>query len=169
MQVILLQRIEKLGQMGQLVEVKPGYARNYLLPQKKALRATNDNIAYFENQKAVLEAHNLERKKDAEHAAKKMQGVSVIIIRQASETGLLYGSVRNKDIAEALKVSGYEVDRSQVLITTPVKHIGVHTVQLALHPEVRVDIAVNVALSEEEASVQAAKEADASSESHQDA
>ena len=155
MQVILLQRIEKLGQMGQMVDVKSGYARNFLLPQKKALRATNDNIAFFEKQKSILEATNLEKKKEAEHAASQMNDVSVVLIRQASETGVLYGSVRNKDISDALEAASYKINRAQVKITEPVKMLGIHTVAIELHPEVSIDVSVNVALSEEEALVQA--------------
>ncbi len=169
MQVILLQRIEKLGQMGQMVDVKSGYARNFLLPQKKALRATNDNIAFFEKQKIILEATNLEKKKEAEHAASKMNDVSVILIRQASETGVLYGSVRNKDISDALTVAGYKINRAQVKITDPVKMLGIHTVQIELHPEVSVDVYVNVALSQEEALVQAGKAPQAEEETNQEA
>lgn len=169
MQVILLQRIEKLGQMGQMVDVKSGYARNFLLPQKKALRATNDNIAFFEKQKIVLEATNLEKKKEAEHAASQMNDVSVILIRQASETGVLYGSVRNKDISDALEADGYKINRAQVKITEPVKMLGIHTVSIELHPEVSVDVSVNVALSEEEALVQAGKAPVAEEETDQEA
>ncbi|HCU06395.1 MAG TPA: 50S ribosomal protein L9 [Holosporales bacterium] len=169
MQVILLQRIEKLGQMGQMVDVKSGYARNFLLPQKKALRATNDNIAFFEKQKSVLEASNLEKKKDAEHAASKMNDVSVILIRQASETGVLYGSIRSKDIADALAISGYKINRAQVNILVPIKNLGIHTVQVALHPEVSVNVSVNVALSQEEALVQAGKASDAEEKTNQEA
>ena len=169
MQVILLQRIEKLGQMGQMVDVKSGYARNFLLPQKKALRATNDNIAFFEKQKVVLEAANLEKKKEAEHAASQMNDVSVILIRQASETGVLYGSVRNKDISDALEAAGYKINRAQVKITEPVKMLGIHTVKIELHPEVSVDVSVNVALSEEEALVQAGKTPEAEEETDQEA
>lgn len=169
MQVILLQRIEKLGQMGQMVDVKSGYARNFLLPQKKALRATNDNIAFFEKQKSVLEATNLEKKKEAEHAASKMNDVSVILIRQASETGVLYGSIRSKDIADALAVSGYKINRAQVHILDPIKILGIHTVQVALHPEVSVNVSVNVALSQEEALVQAGKALDSEEDTNQEA
>lgn len=169
MQVILLQRIEKLGQMGQMVDVKSGYARNYLLPQKKALRATNDNVAFFEKQKTVLEATNLEKKKEAEHAASQMNDVSVILIRQASETGVLYGSVRNKDISDALEAAGYKINRAQVKITEPVKTLGIHAVKVELHPEVSIDVSVNVALSQEEALVQAGKEPNTEEVTNQEA
>lgn len=158
MQVILLQRVEKLGQMGQFVDVKPGYARNYLLPQKKALRATKENIVYFETQKSTLEAHNLKKKSEAEDTAKLMSDVSVILIRQASETGQLYGSIRSKDICDALCAAGYTVARHQIYIEKPIKMLGIHNVRLSLHPEVSVSVSVNIALSEEEAAAQAKKE-----------
>lgn len=158
MQVILLQRIEKLGQMGQFVDVKPGFARNYLLPQKKALRATKENIAYFETQKAVLEVQNLKKRQEAEEAAKMMEGVSVTLIRQASETGQLYGSIRPKDICDALVAASYKVGRNQIHIGQPLKVLGLHNVSLSLHPEVSVSVRVNIAQSEEEAQAQAKKE-----------
>lgn len=154
MQVILLERVEKLGQMGQMVDVATGYARNYLLPKKKALRATKENVAYFEAQKSQLEAQNLKRKEEAEYAAKKLEGVTVTLIRQASEMGHLYGSVRSKDIVDALNEQKISMHRNQVSIPAPVKVLGLHTIQLVLHPEVHVDIRVNVAQSEEEAQVQ---------------
>ncbi len=159
MQVILLERIEKLGQMGQTVSVKPGYARNYLLPKKKALRVTKDNVAYFETQKAQLEATNLKRKSEAELVAKKMDSVMVTLIRQASEVGHLYGSVRSKDISDALDKAGYTLDKGQVKLQEPIKTLGIHPARVVLHPEVNVFVRVNIALSEEEAVVQ--KEADA--------
>lgn len=156
MQVILLERVEKLGQMGQMVDVKPGYARNFLLPKKKALRATKANIAYFDQQKAILEANNLKRRSEAEVVAQQMKNVSVALIRQASETGILYGSVRGRDVAELLIEAGYKIDRNQVAIITPIKELGLHAVRVVLHPEVSVDVTVNVAQSEEEAKVQQA-------------
>ncbi len=156
MQIILLERIEKLGQMGQLVTVKAGYARNYLLPQKKALRATKDNLAHFETQKAHLEAQNLKRKQEAQHASKALENVSVTLIRQASEVGHLYGSVRPRDIVEALAEQKITLTRDQVETPTPIKTLGMHKAKLILHPEVFVMISVNVAQSEEEAEVQAA-------------
>lgn len=155
MQIILLQRVQKLGQMGQVVDVKPGYARNYLLPQKKALRATKENLSYFEKQKAHLEAHNLKLKAEAEHAAKTMENVMVSLVRQASEMGHLYGSVRSNDIATALELQNIKVMRTQVELINPIKTLGIHAARINLHPEVHVTIKVNVALSDEEAAVQA--------------
>jgi large subunit ribosomal protein L9 len=156
MEVILLERIEALGQMGDVVKVKPGYARNFLLPQKKALRATKDNLAYFEKQRAQLEAQNLKRRQDAEGVAKKLEGLQVVILRQAGETGQLYGSVAPRDIAEAVTAAGFTVDRRQILLDQPIKTLGIFKTRVALHPEVIVGISVNVAQSEEEAQMQAA-------------
>lgn len=159
MQVVLLQRVEKLGQMGQVVSVKDGYARNFLIPQKRALRATKENIAHFEAQRATLEAHNLKLKKDAEQLAKKVDGAMVSVIRQAGESGQLYGSVSARDIVEALENDrGLKIARSQVADRQPIKTIGIHDVRVDLHPEVHVTVRVNVALSEEEAQVQAEAE-----------
>lgn len=155
-EVILLERIEALGQMGDVVKVKPGFARNFLLPQKKALRATKENRAYFEKQRAQLEAQNLQRRKDAEAVSGKMDNVAVVIIRQAGEFGQLYGSVSTRDIAEAITAAGYTVDRRQVLLDQPIKTLGLHKTRVQLHPEVAVSVTVNVALSEEEAALQAA-------------
>jgi large subunit ribosomal protein L9 len=155
MEVILLERVEKLGQMGQVVKVKPGYARNYLLPQKKAQRATKANLALFETQRVQLEAMNLERRKDAQQVADKMNDVTVVVIRQAGETGVLYGSVAARDIAEALTEAGYTVSRKQVSIETPIKTLGLSKVRVVLHPEVSVGVTVNVARSTEEAELQA--------------
>ena len=134
MQVILMERVEKLGQMGQIVAVAPGYARNFLLPTKKAQRATKENMAQFEVKKAQLEATNLKQRQDAEYVAKSMDGTQIIIIRQASEVGQLYGSVRSRDISEGLTKGGFTVDKSQIIITTPIKNLGVHTVFVSLHP-----------------------------------
>jgi large subunit ribosomal protein L9 len=156
MEVILLERIETLGQMGDVVKVKPGYARNFLLPQKKALRATKDNLAYFEKQRAQLEAQNLKRRQDAEGVAKKLEGLQVIILRQAGETGQLYGSVATRDIADAVTAAGFTVDRRQILLDQPIKTLGIFKTRVALHPEVIVGITANVAQSEEEAQMQAA-------------
>jgi large subunit ribosomal protein L9 len=156
MQVILLERIEALGQMGDVVKVKPGFARNFLLPQKKALRATKENREYFEKQRTQLEAQNLQRRKDAEAVAGKMDNVSVVIIRQAGEFGQLYGSVSTRDIAEAITAAGYTIDRRQVMLDLPIKTLGLHKTRVQLHPEVTVSVTVNVALSEEEAALQAA-------------
>lgn len=155
MEVILLERVEKLGQMGQVVKVRPGFARNYLLPQKKAMRATKANLAVFEKQKAHLEAVNLERRKDAEHVATKIDGVSVVVIRQAGETGVLYGSVTPRDVADALAGAGFTVDRKQVVIDQPIKTLGLFKLRVVLHPEVSVTVTVNVARSQEEAELQA--------------
>ena len=151
MDVILLERVPKLGQMGDVVKVKPGFARNFLLPQKKALRATKDNITYFESQRKTLEAQNLERRKDAEAAAAKMADVKVILIRQASEALQLYGSVSSRDIAELLTAEGFSVGRNQVELNQPIKTIGLTNVAIALHPEVEVTVTLNIARSAEEA------------------
>ncbi len=153
MEIVLLERIERLGQMGQVVTVKPGYARNYLLPRKKAMRATKANLAFFEQQRVQLEAHNLTLKSEAESVAKTMNNVQVVIIRQASEVGHLYGSVRSQDVSEALTAAGYTVNKSQVQINTPVKTLGIHELKIVLHPEVAVAVSVLVAQSAEEAEV----------------
>jgi large subunit ribosomal protein L9 len=155
MQVILLERIEKLGQMGDLVTVKSGFARNYLVPQGKAMRATKTNLQEFERRKIELEAANLKRKEEAEAVAGKIDGRSVIVIRQAGESGQLYGSVGNRDIAEAFAADGVTFERRQVRLDQPIKMLGVHEVRVALHPEVDVAVKVNVARSEEEAEIQA--------------
>lgn len=154
MQIILLERIEKLGQMGDVVRVKDGYARNYLLPQKKALRATEDNRASFEKQKAQLEATNLDRRTEAEAVAEKLDGLKCVVLRQASEGGQLYGSVNSRDIAQAVTQAGFTVDRKQIQLTATIKTIAIHDVRVTLHPEVSVDISVNVARSEAEAATQ---------------
>ncbi len=155
MQVILLERVERLGQMGDVVNVKPGFARNFLLPKKKAMRATKDNIAYFETQKAQLGAANLERRGEAEAVAAKMVDVSVVILRQAGDSGQLYGSVTAHDVAEALTADGYTVTRGQVAIDRPIKSLGLFELRVQLHPEVAVRVTVNVARSAEEAKLQA--------------
>lgn len=154
MDVILLQRIEKLGQMGQVVKVKPGFARNYLLPQKKALRATEANRARFEKQRVQLEATNLARREEAQKISGKVDGLTVVIIRQAGETGHLYGSVSPRDVAAAATTGGVTIERAQVLMDRPIKMLGLHPVRIALHPEVIVTITANVAKSEEEAEIQ---------------
>ncbi len=154
MQIILLERVEKLGQMGDVVRVKDGYARNYLLPQKKALRATEENRESFEKQKAQLEATNLDRRKEAEAVAEKLDGLKCVILRQASEGGQLYGSVNSRDIAQAVTEAGFTVDRKQIQLTAPIKTIAIHDVRVALHPEVSVGVRVNVARSEAEATAQ---------------
>jgi large subunit ribosomal protein L9 len=155
MEVILLERVEKLGAMGDVVKVKEGFARNFLLPQHKALRATEANKARFERDRATLEARNAERRKGAVGQSGKLEGKSFIILRQAGESGQLYGSVSTRDIADAAKGDGTTVSRSQVLLDSPIKTIGVYSVRVALHPEVIVKITVNVARSQEEAEAQA--------------
>ena len=156
MQVILLERIDSLGHMGEVVKVRPGYARNYLLPQKKALRATKDNVAYFESQRAALEKLNSEKKKEAEKLVKKLDSIKVALIRHAAEGGQLYGSVSSRDVAEAItQESGIQISRNQVFISQPLKTVGLFPVSVALHPEVKVDVTVNIARSEEEAKIQA--------------
>jgi len=155
MDVILLERIEKLGQMGDVVTVKPGYARNYLLPRKKALRATDGNRAVFDEQRAQLEADNLKHKEEADRVAKDMDGMTVIIVRQASESDQLYGSVTTRDIANAITESGVTADRRQIKLDRPIKTVGMHLVRVDLHPEVSVEVVANVARSEEEAQMQA--------------
>ena len=151
MQVILLQRIGKLGQMGDVVTVKDGFARNYLLPQKKALRATEDNKKSFDGQRAQLEANNLEQKKEAEAVATKLNGKTFVSIRSAGDTGQLYGSVSTRDIADVVTAGGFTVDRRQVIMDKPIKTLGVHDIRVALHPEVVVKVALNVARSQDEA------------------
>lgn len=154
-ELILLQRIENLGQMGDVVKVKPGYARNFLLPQKKALRASKDNRAKFDQQRAQLEAQNIKRREEAERLAERVGGLSVVIIRQAGESGSLYGSVSARDIAEAATAAGLSIGRSQVVLDNPIKTLGLSQVRVALHPEVSIPVTVNVARSPEEAERQA--------------
>jgi large subunit ribosomal protein L9 len=154
-ELILLQRIENLGQMGEVVRVKPGYARNFLLPQKKALRANKANLAQFEGQRAQLEAQNLKRREEAERLSERMAGLSVVIIRQAGESGSLYGSVTARDIADACTAAGLTTNRNQVVLEQPIKSLGLTSVKLVLHPEVSLPISVNVARSTEEAEKQA--------------
>ncbi len=158
MQVVLLERVEKLGQMGDVVKVKDGFARNFLLPRKKALRATKENIARFEGQRAQLEARNLELKKEAEQFLPKVAGQSFIILRQAGETGVLYGSVSTRDISDAMTTGGFTTARNQVVLDKPIKTIGLHPIRIVLHPEVSATITVNVARTEEEANRQTAGE-----------
>jgi large subunit ribosomal protein L9 len=154
-ELILLQRVENLGQMGEVVRVKPGYARNFLLPQKKALRANKANLAQFEGQRAQLEAQNLKRREEAERLSERMAGLSVVIIRQAGESGSLYGSVTARDIADACTAAGLTTNRNQVVLEQPIKSLGLTSVKLVLHPEVSLPISVNVARSTEEAEKQA--------------
>jgi large subunit ribosomal protein L9 len=155
MEVILLERVGRLGQMGEVVRVKDGFARNFLLPQGKALRATKDNRAKFEGMKVQLEARNIELKTEAEGIAGKLNGQSFVVQRQASETGQLYGSVSARDIAEILVAGGFTVTRNQVALHAPIKAIGLHTVPVALHPEVEVKVTINVARNADEAERQA--------------
>ena len=155
MQVILLQRVAKLGQMGEVVNVKDGYARNFLLPKGKALRANAGNIATVETKKAQLEVTNLETRKEAEAAGAKLDGQTFVIIRSASDSGALYGSVTTRDAAEVATAGGFTVNRGQVVLDRPIKDLGLHTVSVILHPEVTVKFRVNVARSVEEAELQA--------------
>lgn len=153
--LILLQRIDKLGQMGDVVRVKPGYARNFLLPQKKALRANKNTLAQFEGQRVQLEAQNIKRREEAERLSERMAGLTVVIIRQAGESGSLYGSVSSRDIADACAAASLVVNRSQVVLDQPIKTLGLTPVRLVLHPEVTLPVTVNVARSVEEAEKQA--------------
>lgn len=151
MEVILLERVARLGQIGDSVRVKDGYARNFLLPRGKALRATEANKQRFENQRSQLEARNLELRKEAEAVGEKLDGQSFVLIRQAGESGVLYGSVATRDVAEVLTEGGFTVGRQQIVLHTPIKTLGLHTVPVALHPEVEVSVTLNVARSPEEA------------------
>lgn len=155
MEVILLERIEKLGQMGDVVSVKSGYARNFLLPQSKALRATEENRKHFDNQRAQLEADNLELRGEAEKVGEKLNGLCVILVRQAGESGQLYGSVNARDIATEVIGEGFTITRQQVELTHPIKALGLYDVQVRLHPEVSVSVSANIARSQEEAKIQA--------------
>lgn len=155
MQVILLERIGRLGQMGDVVSVRDGYARNFLLPQKKALRATAENLKQFESQRAQLEANNLELKKEAEAVAEKLGGQVFAAIRSAGDTGQLYGSVSTRDLAEVVTQGGFTIDRNQVVLERPIKTLGLHDVTISLHPEVQVKVTINVARTEDEAERQA--------------
>ena len=155
MQVILLERIGRLGQMGDVVNVRDGYARNFLLPKGKALRATKENMEEFQKRRVQLEARNLELKKEAEAVAEKLNGWQFTTIRQAGDTGQLYGSVSTRDIAEMVKEGGFTIDRTQVVLERPIKSLGLHDVRIRLHPEVEVKVVLNVARSQEEADRQA--------------
>lgn len=155
MDVILLERVPNLGQLGQIVKVKPGYARNFLLPTKKALRATKENLAYFERQKAVIVQSNEDRRKSATAHGGKVDGAAVVIVRQAAESGQLYGSVTARDIADAISALGTPVERSHVVLNQAIKTLGLFPITIALHPEVSVKVTVNIARSEEEAKTQA--------------
>ena len=161
MQIILLERVPKLGQMGEVVNVKPGHARNFLIPHGKALRATKASIGDFEKRRAQLEAHNLERKQDAQAMAAKVDGQMVTLLRQASETSQLYGSVNPRDVAVAFTEAGITLERQQVRLEQPLKTLGLHDVIVALHPEVEVTVKVNIARSQAEADLQSGKAAPA--------
>jgi large subunit ribosomal protein L9 len=154
-ELILLERVEKLGQMGQVVKVKPGFARNYLLPQKKALRSTKENLAFFESRRVQLEATNLERRTEAAQIGGKLEGLQLVIVRQAGESGQLYGSVSARDIAEAVTAAGFTIEKRQVVLDRPIKSTGLHSVRIVLHPEVSVMITANIAQSAEEAELRA--------------
>lgn len=155
MKIILLEHVDKLGKLGEEVNVKNGYARNYLLPSKKALRATKENVAFFEKQKAELEVHNKALLDEAAKIAETLKGYSALLIRQAAETGQLYGSVTIRDIAAAIKESGHNVERRQVFLEKPIKDLGIYEVVLTLHPEVNQTILVNIARTEDDAKKQA--------------
>ncbi len=155
MEIILLERVEKLGQMGDVVRVRDGFARNFLLPRKKALRATDANRKVFESQRADLEARNIERRKEAEQLSTKIDGRTFVVIRQASDAGMLFGSVSTRDIAETASAGGVHIDRTQVRLDKPLKQLGIFPIKIVLHPEVSVSISINVARSEEEAERQA--------------
>jgi large subunit ribosomal protein L9 len=154
-ELILMQRVDKLGQMGELVKVRPGYARNFLIPSGKAIRASKANLERFEKERAQLEAQNLKRREEAERVAERVAGLAVTIIRQAGESGALYGSVSTRDIAEACTAAGLSVSRDQVMLGHAIKSVGLAHVQVALHPEVAISVTVNVARSPEEAEKQA--------------
>ncbi|MBU2361095.1 50S ribosomal protein L9 [Loktanella sp. M215] len=156
MQIILLERVAKLGQMGEVVSVKEGYARNFLLPQGKALRVNAANLARFEAEKSALEARNAETRDAAKAEAEKIDGATFVVIRSASDAGSLYGSVTPRDVAEAAAADGYTIDRNNVVLRGPIKELGLHDVSLNLHPEVEATITLNVARSKEEAELQAA-------------
>ena len=154
MEVILLERVHNLGQIGDVVKVKPGYARNFLLPLRKALRATQANKSKFEAQRAQIEATNLEKRGEAEQIRRKVDGLKVVLIRQAGETGQLFGSVNARDVADAVTSAGFTIERRQVILDRPIKTLGLHPLRVALHPEVIVSITANVAKSTEEADAQ---------------
>ena len=154
MEIILLERIEKLGQMGEIVTVKSGYARNYLLPKKKALRATDASRAQFESQRAQLEAENLQRRSEAESVATKIEELNISLIRQAGDNGQLYGSVSGRDIANSISAAGVTVARGQVLLDRPIKELGLNPIRVSLHPEVQVEVLINVARTDDEAAAQ---------------
>lgn len=164
MDVILLERIERLGNLGDVVSVKPGYARNYLLPQGKAQRATKENIEHFEKERSAFETDNAKRREEAGKGAEAITGLMVVVIRQAGESGQLYGSVTPRDIAAEVSKKGAAIDRRQVSLDHPIKEIGLHPARIALHPEVNVTITVNVALNEEDAAARVTRTEEATSE-----
>jgi len=155
MELILLERVEKLGQMGELVNVKPGYARNYLLPRNKALRATKSNIAQFDTQRSQFEAANIQKRDEAESIGSNFDGLSIVLVRQASDSDQLYGSVTTRDIATKITEAGFTIDKNQVQLDHPIKTVGLYSVTIRLHPEVSVSVTANVARTEEEAEAQA--------------
>ena len=155
MDVVLLERVAKLGQMGDVVHVRDGYARNFLLPQGKALRATSDNLKRFETDRAQLEARNLDARREAEAVSEKLDGQSFVVIRSASDGGALYGSVTTRDVADAATEAGFSLDRRQITLDHPIKELGLHPLMVRLHPEVECEIRVNVARSADEAELQA--------------
>lgn len=167
MDVILLERVEKLGQMGEVVSVKPGFARNYLLPQKKALRATKDNITHFETRRTQLEAINLGKRGEAESVAAKLDGLAVVIVRQASDSDQLYGSVTTQDIAREIAEAGFTIVKKQIQLDRPIKTVGLHPVRVRLHPEVAVTVTANVARSTDEAEAHARGERPGSAEAEE--
>jgi large subunit ribosomal protein L9 len=152
--VILLERIERLGQMGDVVKVRPGFARNFLLPQKKALRATADNRKYFDTQRTQLEAVNLKRREEAQAIAEPLSGMVVTLIRSASDMGHLYGSVTSRDLSDAVTANGVSIERNQIVLNRPIKALGLHPIRVTLHPEVSVEITANVARTADEAAIQ---------------
>jgi len=154
MEIILLEDVEALGNAGEIVKVKPGYARNFLFPNEKAVPASNENKASFENKRLEIEAKNIETKAEAEKVASKIKGEILILVRQAGDSGQLYGSVNSRDIKNTLKDMGYELDRNQISLNKPIKSVGIHNVSIALHPEIYVEVIANVARSEEEAKIQ---------------
>lgn len=161
MEIILLERIDRLGQMGDIVRVKNGYARNYLFPQKKALRKTKENMAVFESKRKEYAAYNLKIQKEAEEISQKMAGLAVVIVRQAAETGQLYGSVNVRDIAEAIQEAGFHIERRQIALNLPFKHLGIFDVRVDLHPDVSQTVRVNIARSADDAKHSEKKEAQA--------
>lgn len=167
-QLILLERVEKLGQMGDVVTVRPGYARNFLIPQKKAMRATKANVESFANRKVTLQAENIKNKQEAEKIAAKLEGMTVVMVRQSGESGQLYGSVNARDIAESITQNGINVSRNQVVIVLPIKYLGLHAARVTLHPEVSVSVVVNVAKSLEEAKLQLEKASNTKEDDKQD-